>query len=65
MINPPKTLEEAQQTKYGTSRDMGFVPRFCAYRIKRYDYQCLHYPGHGPANLYCKTHARIVEGAKE
>ena len=63
MISPPKTLQEAEKTKYGNS----FVRKYyisilCAYEVYTgaYSHQCKRKNGHGINNLYCKQHARIV-----
>ncbi len=57
MTNPPRTIEEARK------RDLN--ENLCAYVIQEKwsnNYQqCPRRPGHGPANLYCKQHAKMVE----
>lgn len=67
MINPPKTRAEAEKCTYGNERQyfgvQKFNPDMCAYEIclDGEFYQCSRKPGHGPDDLYCKQHAKIVE----
>lgn len=75
MLNPPKTLEEAQVYRYGvwvwditrwpyqSLEGQSYSEDYCAYEvsnIKRSLYQCKHKNGHGSNNLYCKQHAKIL-----
>lgn len=68
MINPPMTREEAEKTTYGSHWDKRrYESMRCVQEV--YDstgfgcfYQCSRRPGHGPDDLYCKQHAKIVEG---
>ena len=62
MINPPRTIEEARKRRYGIRKK--YKERQCAYRVSDDGWffrQCLKKPSHGPAKLYCKQHARMVE----
>jgi hypothetical protein len=66
MLSAPKTLLEAKSYKYsvwaGNSKGLPYKPEKCAYEIFR-DYvgrQCARSNGHGPENLYCKQHAKMV-----
>ena len=69
MINPPKTLEEAYKTRYnswaGNSKGNPYEEIHCAYEVldtaRWLTYQCSRKKGHGPAGLYCKQHAKMVE----
>ena len=69
MFNTPKTLEEAYKCKY---RDWVGNPGGNPYDLKKCAYevwpspgylsdQCSRKNGHGPAGLYCKQHAKMVE----
>lgn len=71
MFDPPTTSEEVAQHKYG--RDEGiykpakYNPLRCAYEVSEPPYyihsaQCLRKPGHGPGQLYCKQHAKKIQG---
>lgn len=73
MINPPKTLEEAQSIRYnkwaGNPKGYPYNHNKCAYEIcwrptrsrgQWLSYQCSRKPGHGPGELYCKQHARMI-----
>ena len=65
MINPPKTLQEAEKTKYGEFfGGKKYISGRCAYRVYETDdvhsYQCKRKKGYGINELYCKQHARIV-----
>ena len=69
MIDFPKTVTEANQYRYGTwaGNPNGNVyrPLHCAYEVWRdsfISHQCSRSNGYGPSNLYCKQHAKIVEG---
>jgi len=70
MFNPPKTREEAEKYRYnqwaGNPNGWKFNPKQCAYEACcNFDfYQCSRPSGHGPDGLYCKQHARMVEGRK-
>ncbi len=67
MINPPKTLEEAENTRYG--QWAGFPPGYeymrgkCAYKVfvSHISQQCSRKNGHGPDGLYCKQHAKALK----
>ena len=71
MFDPPTTSEEAKRLKYG--RDDGFYnpsrydPLRCAYEVSEPPWyinrhQCHRKPGHGPNQLYCKQHAKRIQG---
>lgn len=68
MINPPKTLEEARAHRYnewaGNPEGNKWRGGYCAYEMfsSILSLQCGRRLGHGPANLYCKQHAKMVEG---
>ena len=70
MLNPPRTREEAEQRTYGKCPIMkpGFrwVPSRCAYEVLppggAIKFQCMRRRTAGPGKLYCRQHARIVEG---
>lgn len=69
MINYPKTVEEARRHRYsrwaGNPLGNDYDPAYCAMEVFRERCQfsqCSHRNGHGPANLYCKQHAKKVEG---
>lgn len=70
MIDAPKTRVEAKKYVYGewpgNSRGNKYNPERCAYELMQVGSwvpsQCRRKPGHGPAKLYCKQHARKVEG---
>jgi hypothetical protein len=70
MIDPPKTLEEAQAYVYGHNFSRRkFNPACCAYEVVTNDraahrYQCSRKPGHGPSGLYCKQHAETISPTK-
>lgn len=67
MITPPQTAEQAAKYRYNTwagePKGQKYKPSQCAYEcyagIAQF-YQCPRKPGHGPAGLYCKQHAKIV-----
>ncbi len=69
MINPPKTLEEAHKYRYnrwsGNPEGLRYKETGCAYEVLDSagwaTYQCSRKNGLGPAGLYCKQHAKIVE----
>ena len=66
MINPPRTKEEARKRNYGHGKlKLPFYGDRCAYAVGgdpvRVFNQCSRRPGHGPGELYCKQHARMVE----
>ena len=68
MADYPCTLEEAQQRRYGPAGLCAYEPRRCAQRVMlsggwpvKYEVQCSRRNGYGPAGLYCKQHARIME----
>lgn len=66
MIDYPKTIEEARKYRYGTNK-RSYYEGCCAYEVSevlafyRVSRQCLREKGHGPANLYCKPHAGMIE----
>jgi len=66
MIDLPRTREEAEAYRYhrwaGAPAGHPYRPNQCAYEIWQgfHSYQCLRKPGHGPGNLYCKQHAKIL-----
>ena len=62
MLNPPRSLEEAR--KYWIPFQSVFMRGRCSYPIYSPTYrvrQCPRKPGHGPARLYCKRHAKMIE----
>lgn len=70
MLNTPKTLEEAKAYKYTkwSANLIGnpYNESFCAYEVwpqttSCFPYQCSRKNGHGPAGLYCKQHAKMVD----
>ena len=71
MIDPPLTSADASTRTYG--RDTGlyhaakYTPTRCAYSVSGPSYyisshQCSKKPGHGPDGLYCKQHAKRIQG---
>lgn len=68
MLNPPMTKEEAEKVRYdkwsGNPKGFAYDQECCAYEISSggLPWQCSRKPGHGPDGLYCKQHARKVEG---
>ena len=59
-------------THYGPNQHP-YIPVWCAYEVsrpfcgspvERIYYQCQKPPGHGPAGLYCKQHAKTVEAGE-
>jgi hypothetical protein len=68
MINAPKTIEEARKHKYnkwaGNPSGWDYVEDRCAYDVwDKYMFgsrQCFRKAGHGPDELYCKQHAKMV-----
>ena len=71
MFDPPKTIKEAMEYRYGAwagnPRGHGYITNICAYEIRQghISAQCGRGNGHGPNGLYCKQHAKIVEGENE
>lgn len=67
MINPPRTIEGARVYRYSRCAErpggFGYIESHCAYLIRAHGHQCGRLMGHGPAKLYCKQHAKMVEGA--
>lgn len=68
MFNPPMTSKEAASYRYGewAGRPQGerYNHERCAYETMTDHFifrQCRRYPGHGPAKLYCRQHAKIVK----
>ncbi len=64
MIDEPKTLAEAQITRYGywagNPKGVPYCPNQCAYRVFPANgrwHQCSRRKGHGPDGLYCQQHA--------
>jgi hypothetical protein len=67
MIDPPKTKKQAEKQTYGSLYKREYDSDYCAYSVWGkgrgvHNYQCQRSNGHGPAKLYCKQHANIVEG---
>lgn len=68
MLKFPKTLQEAEAYKYnrwgGNPEGTPYLSKECAYEVcsNSFFYQCSRKNGHGPAGLYCKQHAKMVEG---
>jgi hypothetical protein len=68
MINPPKTREEAEKYRYniwgGNPKGSRFNKTKCAYELMDNWLlrQCRRNSGYGPDGLYCKQHAKEVEG---
>ncbi len=68
MINAPKTKEEARRYGYskwaGNPKGIPYQEDQCAYEaweVRWGSHQCPRKDGHGPSELYCKQHAKIVE----
>lgn len=70
MIDPPKTLEEAQKIRYcnwaGNPKGNAYNPNHCAYEVHESGrgylfYQCRHKNGRGINGLYCGIHAKMVK----
>jgi hypothetical protein len=68
MFDPPKTQAEANKIVYGEKAGnpgIEYDPQRCAYEVwdvaLPLQWQCRFKRGHGPAELYCKTHAKMVE----
>ena len=61
MINPPRTKEEAAKRRFRIGIVTGFQdPGCCSWECAS-GVQCYRKPGHGPANLYCAQHAKMIE----
>lgn len=65
MINPPRTREEAEKMTYRSrylGHEIGLIESQCAFAVWKFrgHTQCSRKPGHGPACLYCKQHAKKV-----
>jgi uncharacterized protein YhdP len=66
----PRTREEAESQLYnvwaGNPKGFPYNARKCAFNVLQKDWpvfhQCCRNSGHGPDGLYCKQHARMVEG---
>jgi len=67
MLNPPKTRRKAARTRYGVwgGNPVGFAHNAarCAYEVPCgiFSHQCFRMAHFGPANLYCKQHAKMLE----
>ena len=68
MLICPQTLAEAQEYRYqrwaGNSEGYPYKPERCAFEVfptRGLHYQCCRKPGHGPAQLYCRQHAKIED----
>ena len=70
MLDNPKTLEDARVIRYGqwagNEKGSCYDPARCAYEVYPKQngwvpYQCRRERGSGPANLYCKQHAKKVK----
>lgn len=69
MLHYPVTLEQAKKVRYGGSAGYPrspYRPERCAEEVGEpphyfHSHQCHRGPGHGPARLYCKQHAKRVE----
>lgn len=73
MLDPPKTKKEAQQYRYnkwaGNPQGRAYNPTQCVYEVHESGrgymfYQCSRKSGHGPDNLYCKQHAKMVDSQR-
>lgn len=71
MLTYPKTAEEAKKYRYGqwagSPEGHNYDDTLCAYEVRGSGraimfYQCCRRNGHGPGKLYCKHHAKKVEG---
>lgn len=69
MLGNPKTLEEAKRKRYGVwagnPKGNRYKKGYCAYKVGSafaYFHQCSRKNGHGIGKLYCKQHAKIMEG---
>ena len=73
MIDAPTTKEQAKARRYGEWKGqpngVPFHDKGCAYEVyhatKWRFHQCSRVPGHGPASLYCKQHAKRVPAVAE
>jgi hypothetical protein len=69
MIGSPKTLKEARKQRFGAwagnPKGHAFVEGQCSYQaydeFTHHFYQCTRKAKTGPANLYCKQHAKMIE----
>jgi hypothetical protein len=68
MFDPPKTVEEAKDYRYGqwsgNPKGSPYDTEKCAYGVysgsSMIQLQCSRKHGHGPEKLYCKQHAMMV-----
>jgi hypothetical protein len=69
----PRTLAEAKKYRYhqwaGNSEGWPYEPKQCAFEVWTSGMmlshrQCSKKPGYGPGKLYCKQHAKWIEGAE-
>ncbi len=69
MNNPPKnkktwiTRVVIEYYGYGSYSHAPFNPGYCAYEVldrRQRGKQCRNKPGHGPAELYCPQHAKMI-----
>jgi hypothetical protein len=66
MLAHPRTRGQAEKHRYnvwgGNPKGNQYYPERCAEEITEINgwlsYQCTRKPGHGPAKLYCKQHAK-------
>jgi hypothetical protein len=74
MLEYPQTLEEAKAYRYhqwaGNPKGNSYREGHCAYEVYEGGrgatfHQCDNSNGHGPSELYCKTHALKAGGAAE
>ncbi len=70
MFNPPKTIKEAKAYRYhkwaGNPNGRAYKEGFCSWQVWEVgraitSHQCSRKNGHGPAGLYCRQHAKMVE----
>jgi len=71
MLNPPRTRAEAEKRRYGMrpGHEAGhtYDSASCAWHtLPRYVWggQCSRKPGHGPGEMYCRQHAKMVGAGK-
>lgn len=68
MIDAPQTFEDASKYRYnqwlGNPSGISYKEDRCAYEVPESTlwlvHQCRRRSGHGPADLYCRQHAKMV-----
>lgn len=62
----PKSREEARKMRYGACRGypngLPYNDSICVYPVlyRGVFHQCYHKPGHGPDDLYCRQHEKML-----